>query len=173
MRRARAALAASAMGAFLLLSGPAASAQDGDLDCGDFSSEAAAQANLDANPSDPNRLDANDNGQACENFDGPYMGGGEASASTTVSTPVVTSAPVTSSPVTSAPVTSSPVTSPPVTTGSDSGVMPSGGVATGFGGTADQGDDGGTETTPWSTWVLGAGMLLTAIGVTQWWARRS
>jgi hypothetical protein len=39
-----------------------------DLDCKDFSSQAAAQANLTANPSDPNGLDANHNGIACEDF---------------------------------------------------------------------------------------------------------
>lgn len=39
-----------------------------DLDCKDFSSQAAAQANLNANPSDPNGLDANHNGVACEDF---------------------------------------------------------------------------------------------------------
>jgi Excalibur calcium-binding domain len=34
--------------------------------CSDFPSQAAAQANLRANPSDPNHLDANHNGIACE-----------------------------------------------------------------------------------------------------------
>jgi hypothetical protein len=44
-----------------------ASAQPGDRDCEDFSSQAEAQAAL--LPGDPERLDANDNGQACENYD--------------------------------------------------------------------------------------------------------
>lgn len=45
-----------------------ATASAADLDCADFPNQAAAQANLEANPSDPNGLDANDNGQACEDF---------------------------------------------------------------------------------------------------------
>ncbi len=48
----------------------------GNLDCQDFNSRAEAQANLDANPSDPNGLDRNDDGQACENF--VYSGGSSA-----------------------------------------------------------------------------------------------
>ncbi len=37
-----------------------------DKDCADFPNQAAAQAVLDADKSDPNRLDANHNGIACE-----------------------------------------------------------------------------------------------------------
>jgi hypothetical protein len=44
-------------------------AQSNDLDCADFPNQAAAQANLDANPSDPNNLDADHDSQACEDFD--------------------------------------------------------------------------------------------------------
>lgn len=40
------------------------------LNCADFPSQAAAQAELRRNPSDPNRLDENDNFVACEAFDG-------------------------------------------------------------------------------------------------------
>lgn len=40
-----------------------------DRDCADFSSRAEAQAVLDADPSDPERLDADDDGLACESFD--------------------------------------------------------------------------------------------------------
>jgi hypothetical protein len=39
-----------------------------DLDCADFPNQAAAQVVLEADPTDPNRLDANDNGQACETY---------------------------------------------------------------------------------------------------------
>ncbi len=39
-----------------------------DLDCADFATQAEAQANLDADPSDPNNLDADDDGVACEDF---------------------------------------------------------------------------------------------------------
>lgn len=52
----------------------AAQAQANDLDCGDFSSQARAQAEYDRDTSDPNRLDADDDGEACETFD--YGGGG-------------------------------------------------------------------------------------------------
>ena len=44
-----------------------ASAQPGDRDCEDFSSQEEAQDAL--LPGDPERLDANGNGQACENYD--------------------------------------------------------------------------------------------------------
>ena len=38
------------------------------LNCRDFPTRAAAQAALDADPSDPNNIDTNDNGIACEDF---------------------------------------------------------------------------------------------------------
>lgn len=41
-----------------------------DLDCKDFDSQAAAQAELASNPRDPHNLDADDDGQACESFFG-------------------------------------------------------------------------------------------------------
>src|SRR3712207_2204487 len=43
--------------------------QTGDLDCADFSSQAEAQAEFDRDTSDPHRLDADNDGQACEEFD--------------------------------------------------------------------------------------------------------
>jgi hypothetical protein len=48
-----------------------------DLDCIDFATEAEAQAALDADPSDPNNLDADDDGFACEDFGLPSGGGGD------------------------------------------------------------------------------------------------
>ena len=39
-----------------------------DRDCADFDSQAEAQAVLDDDPSDPERLDADDDGIACESF---------------------------------------------------------------------------------------------------------
>ncbi len=48
-----------------LVLAPAALAQD-DLNCDDFATQAQAQAELNINPSDPNNLDANNNGVACE-----------------------------------------------------------------------------------------------------------
>lgn len=42
-----------------------------DLDCANFASQQDAQTNLNANPGDPNRLDADNDGVACEEFDYP------------------------------------------------------------------------------------------------------
>ncbi|WP_336031239.1 hypothetical protein [Geodermatophilus sp. FMUSA9-8] len=64
--RSTVAAAVLAAGFSVVLSGTASAA---DLDCGDFPNQAAAQADLVANPSDPNNLDANDNGVACEEYD--------------------------------------------------------------------------------------------------------
>ena len=45
----------------------AASAQGGDMDCSDFSSQAEAQAFFEqAGPGDPHRLDGDNDGVACE-----------------------------------------------------------------------------------------------------------
>ena len=45
----------------------AASAQGGDMDCSDFSSQAEAQAFFErAGPGDPHRLDRDNDGVACE-----------------------------------------------------------------------------------------------------------
>lgn len=45
------------------------SSRSTDRDCADFSSRQEAQDALDADPSDPDRLDADDDGLACESFD--------------------------------------------------------------------------------------------------------
>lgn len=57
-------------GILVLFAGPAGAF---DLDCADFASRAEAQAVYDANPDDPNDLDADDDGEACEDF--AYGGG--------------------------------------------------------------------------------------------------
>ena len=41
-----------------------------DLDCADFSTQAQAQAVLNQDPSDPNRLDTDNDGVACEGLPG-------------------------------------------------------------------------------------------------------
>lgn len=46
--------------------GPGASPGADDLDCADFATQAEAQAEFDADPSDPNGLDADADGIACE-----------------------------------------------------------------------------------------------------------
>ncbi len=61
-------LAATALAA-LPLAGIASAAPAADLDCPDFPSQAAAQAAFDATPGDPNNLDADNDGKACENTD--------------------------------------------------------------------------------------------------------
>ena len=51
----------------------------GDLDCADFATQAAAQRELERDPADPNNLDADDDGVACEelaNGDGGASLGG-------------------------------------------------------------------------------------------------
>jgi hypothetical protein len=65
----------------LLLIPTAALAQTDDRDCPDFSSRAEAQAAYDADPSDPERLDADDDGEACEDYD--YGDSGEPETGTT------------------------------------------------------------------------------------------
>jgi hypothetical protein len=49
---------------------------NGDLDCADFANRGQAQAVLARDPSDPNLLDADNDGIACEDY--PYEGGGGA-----------------------------------------------------------------------------------------------
>jgi LPXTG-motif cell wall-anchored protein len=57
----------------LVVAAPAALAQAGDQDCSDFASQAAAQAHLRADPSDPDGLDGSDNdGIACESNPAPF-----------------------------------------------------------------------------------------------------
>ena len=50
------------------LAAPAALAQGADTDCADYASQAAAQAALRADPSDPNGLDGDGDGIACESL---------------------------------------------------------------------------------------------------------
>jgi hypothetical protein len=50
-------------------------AQTDQYDCASFGDQAAAQAELDRDPSDPSGLDADDDGEACEDYD--YGTGGE------------------------------------------------------------------------------------------------
>ena len=56
-----------------LSAAPPALAQDGDKDCADFSSQAEAQTYFEANGGSPtnnvDNLDADHDGQACEDFD--------------------------------------------------------------------------------------------------------
>jgi hypothetical protein len=79
-----------------------ASAQD-DRNCADFATQAAAQAILVADPTDPNRLDVDDDGYACESLFGE--------PTTQPATPPTTQPPTpTTQPAT--PPTTQPTTSP-------------------------------------------------------------
>jgi hypothetical protein len=55
-----------------------ASAQPGDRDCSDFATQAEAQEALDSTSGDPERLDEDDDGIACETLPAGSSGGGSA-----------------------------------------------------------------------------------------------
>ena len=58
-----------------LLTDPSTAASAADMDCGDFATQAAAQAFfLTAGPGDPHALDADGDGQACESNPCPCIG---------------------------------------------------------------------------------------------------
>jgi LPXTG-motif cell wall-anchored protein len=56
----------------LVVAAPAALAQANDQNCSDFPSQAAAQAHLRADPSDPDGLDGDSDGIACEGNPAPF-----------------------------------------------------------------------------------------------------
>ncbi|WP_041795479.1 hypothetical protein [Modestobacter italicus] len=87
--RLRSTAAAGVLFAAALSFGMSGTASAADLDCKDFPTQSAAQADLVANPSDPNGLDANDNGVACEDFD-YAAAGAPAPVSTTAPTSATT-----------------------------------------------------------------------------------
>lgn len=53
-------------------------AQEDQYDCASFGSQESAQAELDLDPSDPNNLDPNGDGTACEDYDYGVDDGGAA-----------------------------------------------------------------------------------------------
>lgn len=71
------AASALAVATSIMAAAPAAGAASGDLDCSDFSTQSQAQGVYDSNPSDPNGLDRDGDGIACESA------GGSGLASTT------------------------------------------------------------------------------------------
>src|ERR687898_209496 len=81
--------------------GKPAKAQADQYDCASFGSQQSAQVELDRDPSDPNNLDSDGNGIACDDY--PYGGSVAASASTPS-----TAAPSSPSPSTAAPSSPSP-----------------------------------------------------------------
>jgi hypothetical protein len=76
----------------------AALAQADQYDCASFGSQSSAQFELARDPSDPNNLDADGNGKACDDYD--YGTGGSVAASSV--------APSSPSPVSTPPSSSSP-----------------------------------------------------------------
>lgn len=123
MRQCRSGLAAAAMaaGSVTYLASPAY-AQTADRDCSDFTSQAAAQSFFESRgPGDPDRLDSDNDGIACENLPGP-----SAPAKAQPRQPATAQSPQRQQPVNgqgSAPRTAA--------------VTPKGGVAAGGGGMAD------------------------------------
>jgi len=59
---------------------------NGDLDCADFANQQQAQAEFDRDPSDPNRLDADNDDKACEEY--PYGNDGADDGQYSPETPV-------------------------------------------------------------------------------------
>jgi hypothetical protein len=99
-----------------------ASAQSTDRDCPDFATQADAQAALDSRAGDPEQLDANDDGVACESYFG------EAAAPAPVDEEEDSTAAAEPSPTGAAPTR----TTAPRSTGQVS-VVPQGAVDTGDG----------------------------------------
>jgi hypothetical protein len=60
-------------------------AQEDQYDCASFGSQESAQAELDRDPRDPNNLDPDGNGQACDDY--PYGTSGTNSASPSSASP--------------------------------------------------------------------------------------
>ncbi|WP_329053252.1 excalibur calcium-binding domain-containing protein [Amycolatopsis sp. NBC_01488] len=98
-----------------------------DKDCSDFQYQEDAQAVLDQDPADPNRLDADHDGIACESL--PHR------------PQESTRTPTSEQPATTAKTHSAPKSTKKPTTGNQVKVKPVGGVATG-GGEPDEGVPG-------------------------------
>lgn len=107
-------LPAVAAGFLGLAAQPASAALD--RDCRDFTYQEDAQAVYDQDPKDPNRLDADNDGVACENL--PRRGG------------------ATSTPDPTPTADSTPTTDPTPPGGTPPAALPSGGVDAGAGGMA-------------------------------------
>ena len=88
-----------------------AMAQADQYDCASFGSQESAQVELDSDPSDPNNLDSDGNGIACDNY--PYGTSGSVAASTPApSTPAPSSAPPDEPSASASPISNSSASSP-------------------------------------------------------------
>jgi micrococcal nuclease len=76
-----------AVAAFVALASTAAATDGVDVDCSDFANQAAAQQQLDTHPGDPDGLDGDNDGRACETLPCPC-------ATTTAPAPAPAPAPV-------------------------------------------------------------------------------
>ena len=101
-------------------------AQSNQYDCSSFGSQQAAQAELERDPSDPNDLDPDGNGRACDDYD--Y--GTSTTNSTSQSSPSPSTASP-SSPSPSSPSTSSPSHSPKPRPQGDRNLLDAGGPTNG------------------------------------------
>src|SRR5215216_3676971 len=88
-----------------------AMAQADQDDFASFGSQESAQVELDSDPSDPNNLDSDGNGIACDNY--PYGTSGSVAASTPApSTPAPSSAPPDEPSASASPISNSSASSP-------------------------------------------------------------
>lgn len=148
--RQAAAVLVLAAGTSLTLAGTA-SAQDGDLDCPDFPSQAAAQEVYDQDPSDPHNLDRDNDGIACEGNPPPSANG------TAPTTPVVPTTSPTVRPTETHSATSTQFTS--MVTGSQVQKVP-GAVPAG-----DGSSGGGPGSAPLLFSLAGLGVVATTTAV--------
>ena len=75
------------LAALMALASPAAANHPGDVDCPDFATQAAAQGHLLAHPGDPDGLDGDHDGVACQTLPCPCAGKGAAGPPPTPATP--------------------------------------------------------------------------------------
>lgn len=111
-------------------------AQEDQYDCASFGSQESAQMELDRDPRDPNNLDPDGNGQACEDYDYGGTTRINSPSPTTTSSPESTTGSPQSSPSSSASPTSSAspssdASASPEADERDEGLMRSGGPGDG------------------------------------------
>ncbi len=68
-------------------------AQEDQYDCPSFGSQESAQAELERDPRDPNNLDPNNDGRACEDYDYGSTSGANSASPTSTASPTTTSSP--------------------------------------------------------------------------------
>ncbi|MGY1601684.1 excalibur calcium-binding domain-containing protein [Geodermatophilus sp. SYSU D00815] len=123
MRRRHTVLIIGFLFAALVCFGLAGTASARDKDCSDFATQQDAQAVLNADPTDPNDLDADDDGTACEALasglaeDGtPLPGSSPSPTTTTPTTTTTTSTSGSTTPTTTTPAATSTTVAPTTTT---------------------------------------------------------